>query len=91
MDDLISHNVAGCCFELEVEGHRASLDYVLEDEHMIITHTFVPYPLRGKGLAANLVVAALTHARENRWKVFPQCSYVETFMKRHREYDDLRG
>ena len=45
--------------------------------------------LRGRGIAAALVHAALAHARERGLKVRPDCSYAEAYMQRHPETLDL--
>jgi hypothetical protein len=85
----VVHNPAASRFEVTVEGRLAVADYVLEGGTMIITHTFVPPELRGRGLAEQLVRAALGHARAARLRVNPACSYVESFIARHPEYADL--
>jgi predicted GNAT family acetyltransferase len=55
----------------------------------MLTHTGVPKPLRGRGIAAELVRAALEHARSRGLKVRPDCSYTEAYMRRHPETLDL--
>jgi predicted GNAT family acetyltransferase len=87
----IHHNVAGKTYEASVDGHRAVCDYELADDKMIFTHTFVPPELRGRGLAEQLVRAALADARAAGRKVVPSCSYVATFIQRNAEYQDLLG
>ncbi len=87
----VRHRVAEHRFELG-PGERPSVaDYRLADGRMILTHTFVPPELRDKGVAERLVTAALEHARAEGLKVVPQCSYVETFLRRHPEFADLRA
>jgi uncharacterized protein len=56
---------------------------------MRMTHTGVPLPLRGHGIAARLVAAALAHARSEGLRVDPRCSYVARYMQRHPETQDL--
>ncbi len=53
-------------------------------------HTFVPKSLRGRGIAASLVRAALAYAEANSYKVVPTCSYVASYMNRHEEFSHLR-
>lgn len=88
--NTIHHNTDSSCFELNVEGHRCVLDYTLSGDIMTITHTGVPKELGGRGLAAELTKFALNHAQEKNWKVVPQCSYAEVYMKKHPEYASLR-
>jgi predicted GNAT family acetyltransferase len=86
---LVRHNAAAHRFEAEVEGLLAVADYQIRGEEMIFTHTFVPPELRGRGLAEKLVRAALEHARLERLRVVPACSYVGVFIERHAEYKPL--
>lgn len=76
-------------FQLEVEGHRAALEYALEGDRMRITHTGVPPELRGRGIAGQLVRAAFDHAREQGLRVEPQCEYAAAWLERHPDYADL--
>ena len=90
MESDIEHDREGCRFFTDVEGHRAELDYRLEDGTLVITHTGVPTPVEGRGIAAALVRAALLEARASGWKVRPRCAYAEAYVRRHPEFDDLR-
>ncbi|MBB5875948.1 MULTISPECIES: GNAT family N-acetyltransferase [unclassified Xanthomonas] len=85
----IAHDPQQRRFTLEVDGHRAELDYVLEQGRMVITHTGVPTPIGGRGVAAQLVTAALDHAQAQGWKVVPACSYAAVFIQRHPQYAAL--
>jgi predicted GNAT family acetyltransferase len=86
---VVRHNAAENRFEAEVDGHVSVADYQLRGTEMIMTHTFVPPQLRGKGIAEKLVRVALEHARSERLRVVPACSYVAAFIKRHPEYQPL--
>lgn len=86
----VVHNVAAHRFELAVEGQLGVADYTLHDGVMCIHHTGVPAALQGRGIAAQLVAAALAHARAQGLKVDPVCSYVRAYMSRHPETQDLR-
>jgi uncharacterized protein len=85
----VRHNAAENRFELEVDGQLSVADYQLRGTEMIMTHTFVPPELRGRGIAEKLVRAALEYARTERLKVVPACSYVDAFIMRHREFGPL--
>lgn len=86
---LVRHNEAEKRFETEIEGGLAVADYKVEGERIIFTHTYVPPDLRGRGLAEKLVRVALEHARAQRLRVVPACSYVEVFIERHPEFKPL--
>jgi predicted GNAT family acetyltransferase len=76
-------------FEATVEGQPCVAQYRVYGKVMMLTHTGVPKALRGRGIAAALVQAALDHARARGLKVRPDCSYAETYMQRHPETLDL--
>lgn len=85
----VRHDEASSRFIAEIDGHLAHADYTLDGTRMTFTHTFVPTELRGRGIAEQLVRPALVHARANNLRVVPACSYVATFIERHREFADL--
>jgi hypothetical protein len=85
----VRHNVAASRFEANPDGFLAVAEYELGDGEMILTHTFVPPELRGRGVAEKLVRAAFEFARVEGRKVVPACSYVALFIRRHREFQSL--
>ncbi|HRP27273.1 MAG TPA: N-acetyltransferase [Burkholderiaceae bacterium] len=68
-------------FQTVVDGRTCVCDYRLA--------AGVLGAVEGRGIAAELVAAALAHARANGWKVRPVCSYVQAYMRRHAETQDL--
>ncbi len=86
----VTNNTAASRFESTVEGHTAVADYAIRGDVMTMSHTMVPSALEGRGIAGQLVAAAMAHARANALKVNPVCSYVAAYMKRHPEVQDLR-
>ena len=86
----ITHNVKLQRFELSAgDAPLAFLSYQREDGRVILDHTFVSDELRGRGLAANLVRAALNEAQKNHWRIVPRCTFVAKFIERHPEFADL--
>jgi predicted GNAT family acetyltransferase len=85
----VTHDPDAGRFEMMANGDLAFLSYTQEEGRMVIDHTFVPPGLRGRGIAASLVHAALVEARARQWRVEPQCSYVAAFMTEHQEFSDL--
>jgi uncharacterized protein len=79
----IEHDAAAHRFSTVVDGEPAVLDYVLDGDIMTITHTGVPQPIAGRGIAAELVRSALAAARSQGWKVVPACSYAAAYMTKH--------
>ena len=85
----VAHNQSASRFELRAQGQLSFVQYHLIDGVMWLTHTETPPALRGRGLAAQVVRAALDHARAHALKVRPACSYVRTYLRRHPEARDL--
>jgi uncharacterized protein len=79
----ISHDGGARRLSVEVEGQMARLDYELDGAVMSITHTFVPRPIGGRGVAAELMRSALELAAAHGWTVKPVCSYAIAYMQRH--------
>jgi predicted GNAT family acetyltransferase len=76
-------------FVAHLDGYRAALQYDLDGDLMIITHTRVPEIIRHRGLAAELTRVALDTARAAGWTVRPECLYTLAFLRAHGEYADL--
>jgi predicted GNAT family acetyltransferase len=85
----IRHNVERRRFETVVDGQLARADYRVDNGVLWLVHTEVPPPIGGRGIAAELVRAALAHAREAGLKVQPACSYVRRYIRQHPETHEL--
>jgi predicted GNAT family acetyltransferase len=85
----VTHNAEEHRYETTVDGLLSVCEYEVVDDRVVFTHTFVPPELRGRGIAEQLVRAGLADARATGRKVVPACSYVEVFIRRHPEYQDL--
>jgi hypothetical protein len=79
----IEHQPERGRFQAVVEGRICVADYRVADGVITITHTEVPAPLEGRGIAGELVQALLDHARAQGLKVRPLCSYARAYMRRH--------
>lgn len=76
-------------FKIDIGRLQAVLNYELEDNVMVFTHTGVPRELEGQGIGAKLAKTGLDYAREHAHKVVPACEFMEVYIRRHREYQDL--
>lgn len=85
----VTHNTAEHRFEILEDSYLCTLEYQLRDNTFTITHTVVPRAVGGKGIAGELVKAALNYAREQQLRVIPQCSYAAVYVQRHPEYQYL--
>ncbi len=84
-DTSVKHNLIQGQFEITVENQTALLQYRRSGESIRLIHTEVPEALRGRGLANQLVRAALDYAHFNRLKVVPICPFVKAYLKKHPE------
>lgn len=57
----------------------------------VATHTIVPRPIGGRGVAAELVKALVADAKEQGFRIVPQCSYVARLFDRNPEWANLRA
>ena len=64
---------------------------VREDEVRVATHTIVPGEIGGRGIAAQLVERFVADAREQGFRIVPQCSYVEKKFDENPDWADLRA
>jgi uncharacterized protein len=86
----VEDNVELSRFEITDDGRVVGIaDYRVEDDVVVIPYTEIDPALRGRGLGAELVVAALDAIRVDGRRVAPQCSYVATFIAEHPAYQDL--
>jgi predicted GNAT family acetyltransferase len=85
---LVVHNESQQRFEMALGGQIAFAAYRIEGNQMIFTHTEVPPPFRGRGIARKLVLAGLKVASERNLQIVPLCSYVAHVL---REHPDFRG
>lgn len=86
---IVRHNAEAQRFEAVINGHLCHIDYRMHGDVMGLHHTEVPRVLEGRGIAAQLVRAALDHARQGHHRIAPECPYVRSYVRRHPETHDL--
>jgi hypothetical protein len=92
MDIETRHEPERNRFAAVIDGEVAHLDYAEPAEGVLdYRHTWVPEPLRKRGIGERLVLDALDWAREHGYRVIPTCPFVHAVVRRHSEYDDLIG
>lgn len=82
MSDVID-NPAQHRFEVTVEGHTGELVYEVDGSRLFLIHTGVPDELEGRGLAGDLVRAAVERARREQLTVVPWCPYARRWLRKH--------
>lgn len=73
-------------FVTEVDGSTGFVEYTLYENYLNITHTFVPHPIEGRGVAAALVKATYTYALTAGFKPQATCSYAVLWLRKHPEF-----
>ncbi len=85
----VVHNTQENRFEIKIGENLCVLEYDLRGQTIYFTHTGVPQPLEGQGLAGRLAKAGLDYAREKSLKVVPACEFIFVYLRRHPEYQDI--
>lgn len=74
---MVVHQLEKSRFVIEQDGQECILEYERQGEVVNFTHTYVPFRLRGKGLAEELVKAALAWADHQGLIKEASCWYVQ--------------
>lgn len=85
----ITHNEKTQRFELHQDGQTAYLSYQKNGDVLNYNHTIVPPELGGQGIGSQLAKYALDYAKANGKKVVPSCSFVDNYITKHPEYQDV--
>lgn len=86
----IKHDKNNQRFFSIVDGRESYLQYLkIDDSTLDYYKTYVPNELRGKGIAGKIVESALNYALQNNLIIIPSCSYVDTFIERHPDYNKI--
>jgi len=89
METEVIHEKENERFIIYLDENEVYVEYKMEGDIINLYHTFTDPALRGKGLAAQVVRAALEYAKENNRKVIPTCSYVQSFISKNDGYKEL--
>lgn len=78
-------------YEALVDGELAGLIayQTRPDGVRILVHTEVEPAFEGKGVGSRLVAGALDAERARGRKIVPSCPFVNAYLKRHPDYNDL--
>ncbi|MGA5545444.1 GNAT family N-acetyltransferase [Mycobacterium sp. NPDC051198] len=77
-------------YEITVDGEHAGLAaYVDSGDQRIFHHTEIDDEFGGRGLAGELVTAALADARAAGKRIVAVCPYVKKYVQKHHDFDDI--
>ncbi len=86
-DERIELDAVGHRFTLSSADAVAVLDYRERDARTLeYYHTFVPHPMRERGVASRLAAYALRYALEQGLAVIPTCPFVAAFVRKNPEH-----
>ena len=91
MPEAFRDNEERSRFELDVDGPIALVTYRKTDGAITLVHTEVPPELGGRGIGSKLARATLDAVRAQKIKLVVKCEFIQGFMKKNPEYDDLLG
>ncbi|VIO72230.1 hypothetical protein CI1B_38740 [Bradyrhizobium ivorense] len=89
MSEAFRDNAQQSRFELTVDGAIAFVAYRKTPDTITLVHTEVPPELGGRGIGSKLARATLDAVRAQRIKLIVKCEFIQGFMKKHPEYNDL--
>jgi uncharacterized protein len=77
-------------YEIAADGATAGFTAYVEDgARRIFHHTEIAERFAGRGLAGELVAAALTDTRAAGLRVVPLCPFVAAYVQKDHDYDDI--
>lgn len=90
LDNLeIVNNADAKRFEIQLGDKVAMVEYMRSGNNIIYTHTEVPPEFEGKGIAGKLAHHVMEYAKNEGLKVQPLCPFINSYVKRHPEYQDI--
>lgn len=91
MTDGVTDNRDRRRYELDVDGQVVYAAYRREGGTDYITYVEAPPSLRGTGAAGRLMEGVMAQVRAEGHKVVPICGYAASWLRRHKEHQDLVG
>ena len=90
MSEAVRANDAESRYEIFVDDQLAGFaDYRRHGSRADFVHTEIADEFGGRGLATELIRAALDDARRRGWQVRPYCEFVKAFIAKNEDYLDL--
>jgi predicted GNAT family acetyltransferase len=86
----VGHNENEQCYEASVDGRAAGFcQYEIEGDTVTFTHTVVRPEFEGEGVGSALAKFVLEDSRAQHRKVVPACEFINAYIRRHGEYQNL--
>jgi uncharacterized protein len=78
-------------FQFDIDGGIAFINYLKRDGVYYLIHTEVPEDMQGRGIAGLLVEKTFKFLEAGGFKMMPFCPYVQSYLKRHPEWEKLEA
>jgi uncharacterized protein len=86
----VTHEIGEHRFLIRLPRGEGELLYSIAGPDLLdLHHAEVAPPLRGRGVAGELVQAACDYARAHGIRLIPSCPYIAAWFRRHPEQQDL--
>jgi predicted GNAT family acetyltransferase len=89
MTERVTNNADKQRYELTVDDQQAIAAYEKRGDTIVFTHTEVPAALEGQGVGSRLIKGALDDVRAQGAQIVAECSFVEAYLERHPDQQDL--
>ena len=83
------HDKANQQFRLSVDQHIALVDYVMNGDKLMLTHSEVPVALRGQGVGKVLVDKTFEYLRDHHLQAHAVCSYIRVIAQRDPQWQGI--
>jgi len=85
----IVHDKENKRLTLDINGELAKVDYSLKEGKMYLTHSEVPYSLRGQGIGKVLIEKTFEKLTEENYTAVAICSYIKTVKNRSIYWNEI--
>ena len=85
----IVHDKENQGFTLDINGALAKVAYVLKDGKMYLTHSEVPFNLRGQGIGKVLVEKTFEKLTAENYNAVAVCSYIKAIKNRSEYWKEI--
>jgi predicted GNAT family acetyltransferase len=73
----------------EKDNYLGEVMYVMRPAYIDVYHTGVNPRLEGQGVGILICEATMNLIRERNLKIFPRCPYLDHYLGKHPEFNDL--
>jgi predicted GNAT family acetyltransferase len=77
------------CFVLEVDGHKARVEFIRRPPKFFVTHTEVPKALEGQGIGSKMIKYVFEYIKEQNLRLVPLCPFAAAYIQRHPEWAEI--